>query len=309
MNYINYLEIHAPQQQPPVSQGSLKSTGYIHSLETVQHSLQSDPKFDQKLDWSKFNQTAQSMDSLQTSPKFDLKFNWSKFGQAAQEEYRAATKAKSGTEHKPKSPQVTWCESSIIINEKTHLLHTTKEYILHEYAVVFKGVGTLPGGPYHIKLKDSYKPVQHPQRSVPLGMQSAYKAELDRQVKECIITEVHEHTEWINSIVPVIADALSRVCPLQSSNSMIKESNIDVIPVHHITQITPASQTRLQELRLAMKSDPILKSLSKIIHEGWPQSKKDCPKPLLEFWNFIQEISEENGILYKNHRLIVPHSE
>ena len=34
----------------------------------------------------------------------------------------------------------------------------------------------------------------------------------------------------------VIADALSRVCPLQSSNSKIKESNTDVIPVHHITE-------------------------------------------------------------------------
>ena len=69
---------------------------------------------------------------------------------------------------------------------------TTKGYILHEYADVFKGVGTLPGGPYHIKLKDSYKLVQHPLRSVPLGMQSVYKAELDRLVKEGIITEVHE---------------------------------------------------------------------------------------------------------------------
>ena len=90
---------------------------------------------------------------------------------------------------------------------------TTKEYILHEYADVFKGVGTLPGGPYHIKLKDSYKPVQHPPRSVPLGMQSAYKAELDRLVKEGIITEVHEHTEWINSIVPVMKeDGSLRLC-------------------------------------------------------------------------------------------------
>ena len=90
---------------------------------------------------------------------------------------------------------------------------TTKEYILHEYADVFKGVGTLPGGPYHIKLKDSYKPVQHPPRSVPLGMQSAYKTELDRLVREGIITEVHEHTEWINSKVPVMKeDSSLRLC-------------------------------------------------------------------------------------------------
>ena len=96
---------------------------------------------------------------------------------------------------------------------KTHPLPTTKEYILHEYADVFKGVGTLPGGPYHIKLKDSYKPVKHPPRSVSLGMQSAYKSELDRLVKEGIITEVHEHTEWINSIVPVMKeDSSLRLC-------------------------------------------------------------------------------------------------
>ena len=88
-----------------------------------------------------------------------------------------------------------------------------KEYLLHEYADVFKCVGTLPGGPYHIKLKDSYKSVQHPPRSVPLGMQSAYKAELDRLVREGIITEVHEHTEWINSIVPVMKqDGSLRLC-------------------------------------------------------------------------------------------------
>ena len=145
--------------------------------------------------------TVQSTDSLKTAPKTD---------QAAQEEHRAAIKAKSSTAHEPKSAQVSWCKSSITINGKTHPLPTTKEYILHEYADVFKGVGTLPGGPYHIKLKDSYKPVQHPPRSVPLGKQSACKAELGRLMREGIITEVHEHTECI---VPVMKeDSSLRLC-------------------------------------------------------------------------------------------------
>ena len=139
MNYISYPEIHAPQQQQSsVPQDSIKST----------------------------------------CPKFDRKFDRSKFNQTAQEEHRVATKAKSGATHEPKSPQVSWCKNSITIDGKTHPLPTTKEYILHEYADVFKG------GPYHIKLKGSYKPVQHPLRSVPLGMQSAYRAELDRLVEE-----------------------------------------------------------------------------------------------------------------------------
>ena len=74
-------------------------------------------------------------------------------------------------------------------------------------------MGTLPGGPYHIRLKEQYKPVQHPSRSVPVAMQSAYRAELDRLVKEGIITEVKEHTEWINSIVPAMeSNGSLRLC-------------------------------------------------------------------------------------------------
>ena len=36
---------------------------------------------------------------------------------------------------------------------------------------------------------------------------------------------------------------------------------------------------------------------------------KDCLKQLFDFWSFRQEISEEDGLPYKNQRLIVPHSE
>ena len=115
--------------------------------------------------------------------------------------------------------------------------------------------------------------------------------------------------EFLSGKENVIADALSRVCPLQSTNPKAINSNIDVIPVHHITQSAPVSKTRLQELRLATQSDPTLSSLAKTIHEGWPQSKKDYPEQLLDFWSFRQEISEEDGLLYKNHRLIMPYSE
>ena len=76
-----------------------------------------------------------------------------------------------------------------------------------------------------------------------------------------------------------------------------------------ITQTAPVSKTRLWELRLATQSDPALSSLIKTTHEGWPQSKKDCPKQLLDFWSFRQEISEEEGLFYKKQRLIKPHSE
>ena len=48
MNYISYPEIHASknQEHQPVSADSLKSTDYIHSLETMANSLQSKKTID-----------------------------------------------------------------------------------------------------------------------------------------------------------------------------------------------------------------------------------------------------------------------
>ena len=115
--------------------------------------------------------------------------------------------------------------------------------------------------------------------------------------------------EFLRGKENVTVDALSRVCPLQSTHPKTLHSNIDVIPVHHITWSVPVSKTRLQKLRLATQSDLTLSSLTKTIHEGWPQSKKDCSEQLLDFWSFRQEISEEDGLLYKSHRLIMLYSE
>ena len=114
--------------------------------------------------------------------------------------------------------------------------------------------------------------------------------------------------EFLREKENVVADALSRVCPLQSNNSKTKDSNIDVIPVHYITQTAPVSKTRLQELRLATQFDPTLCSPPRLYMKAG-QAKKYCPEQPLDLWSFRQEISEEDGLLYKNQRLIMPHSE
>ena len=75
-----------------------------------------------------------------------------------------------------------------------HPLPTTKEYILHEYADVFKGVGTLPGGLYHIKLKD-LQTGSTPTKISTIRNAVCLQSRVDRLVKEGIITEVHEHTK------------------------------------------------------------------------------------------------------------------
>ena len=104
-------------------------------------------------------------------------------------------------------------DSKITFGDKTQNLPTMKEYIMKEYADIFQGIGTLPGPPYHIELKDEYTPVRHAALSVPVGMQEAYKAELDRLVKEDVIIEVDHYMEWVNPIVPAQKpDGKIRLC-------------------------------------------------------------------------------------------------
>ena len=103
--------------------------------------------------------------------------------------------------------------TTVTVKGKERTLPTTKEYILKEYADVFTGIETLPGPAYHIELKEGYNPVRNPPCSVPVGMQDAYKAELERLQQEDVIIEVNHYTEWVNSIVPVQKpDGRIRLC-------------------------------------------------------------------------------------------------
>ena len=67
----------------------------------------------------------------------------------------------------PVIPQIKWNTDSIEHNEKTHKLPITKDYMLKKYSDIVKGVGTLPGELYHIRLKEQYKLVQHPLQVSP----------------------------------------------------------------------------------------------------------------------------------------------
>ena len=89
------------------------------------------------------------------------------------ESSKATLEKQSWQTDEPVIPKIKWNQDSIKLNGKVHRLLITKEYMLKEYSDVFKGVGTLLEGPYHIRLKEKYKPFQHPPRSVPVAMQDA----------------------------------------------------------------------------------------------------------------------------------------
>ena len=104
----------------------------------------------------------------------------------------------------------------------------------------------------------------------------------------------------------VIADALSRVSSKREEKHNSQE--LEAIPFHYITSIVPADSDRLQEYRVATQNDRVLSLLMHEVYHGWPKVCSDCHTLLLDYWNFRDEISLEDGLLFKGHRLIIPES-
>ena len=91
---------------------------------------------------------------------------------------------------------------------------------------------------------------------------------------------------------------LSRVASLKSEHKDYNNSlsNIEKIPIHQITQTTPASPEIIQELCEATDKGPSLRLLAKIVHEGWPKIIKDCPHSTQSYWYFRDQITCEDRI-------------
>ena len=60
-----------------------------------------------------------------------------------------------------------------------------------------------PGDLYKFHLKPEHKPAQHAPRKVPIHLETAFKEEIKSLVKQAILEEVKEHTDWVNSYVIV----------------------------------------------------------------------------------------------------------
>ena len=81
-----------------------------------------------------------------------------------------------------------------------------KQDILSQYFGCFEGIGHFPGDPYKFHLKPEHKPARHALRKVPIHLESAFKEEIESLVKQGILEEVKEHTDWVNSYVIVEKD-------------------------------------------------------------------------------------------------------
>ena len=85
-------------------------------------------------------------------------------------------------------------------------LPLTKQDILSQYSGCFEGTRCFPGDPYKFHLKPDHKPTQHAPRKVPVHLETTFKEEIKSLVKQGILEEVKEHTDWVNLYVIVEKD-------------------------------------------------------------------------------------------------------
>ncbi|KAK3736228.1 hypothetical protein QZH41_007340 [Actinostola sp. cb2023] len=104
-----------------------------------------------------------------------------------------------------------------------------------------------------------------------------------------------------------IADHLSRAS-VPDIGTPETEFQVFALELESICPLTTVkiSSERLAQLQKATEQDPVMQTLKTTILIGWPAQRDEVPVHVREFWNFRDELTLHNGVLFKNQRLIIP---
>ncbi|XP_014678509.1 PREDICTED: uncharacterized protein K02A2.6-like [Priapulus caudatus] len=100
------------------------------------------------------------------------------------------------------------------------------------------------------------------------------------------------------------ADTLSRAYMKDTGNSDI---DIEVQAyIDGVKSTTSVSESRMKEIQDEMQKDADLQLLMVTILSGWPNDRVTCPSQILEYWNYRDELSVIDGIIFKGSRILIP---
>lgn len=108
-----------------------------------------------------------------------------------------------------------------------------------------------------------------------------------------------------------LADTLSRAFIAKQEKDVEKEEIFQTslekeLQVMDMTENIAISSERLQQLQSATKADEELCHLMKIIQQGWPKENQRVPMNLKPYYTFREELSVQNGLVFKVDRIVVP---
>ena len=128
-------------------------------------------------------------------------------------------------------------------------------------------------------------------------------------------TQKFEYTvEYKKGSQMYIADTLSRgVKPSTTVGSQKREDvfltecekEVESVNMAYMVSV---SGERMDEIREKTKDDNDLVSIMRYIQNGWPISRKSLPVEIQMYFTFREELSVQNGIIFKGERVVIPTS-
>ena len=86
-----------------------------------------------------------------------------------------------------------------------------------------------------------------------------------------------------------------------------QDINEDIeVMVHSFVARMPATPEKIAELKEETANDESLQKLRMQIIHGWPDHKRMVHPSIAPYWNVRHELSEAEGLLFKEQRVIVP---
>ena len=106
-----------------------------------------------------------------------------------------------------------------------------------------------------------------------------------------------------------IADALSRAYPKNSVPVVEEQSEFchqveDIVLSEHL----PISSESLRQFRNETAKDQSLQILMQVVLTGWPEHKQLVPQEVQAYFISRDELSVQDGLLFKSDRVIIPAS-
>ena len=104
-----------------------------------------------------------------------------------------------------------------------------------------------------------------------------------------------------------VADHLSRAS-LADNKEMTDSFQVFALEEETLTPFDSikGAPERLSQLQKCTAQDVVLETLTTTVLTGWPEKRDECPVQIRDYWNYREEISLDNGLLFKSQRVIVP---
>ncbi|XP_033750517.1 uncharacterized protein K02A2.6-like [Pecten maximus] len=105
-----------------------------------------------------------------------------------------------------------------------------------------------------------------------------------------------------------LADTLSRAyLPLKHNSD--RSPNEQLFEQVNIVQNLPISPQRLKRLQDGTEEDEAMNMLTATIRKGWPDRKNVLPPQVQVYFPFREELTIQNGLIFKSDRVVIPQSE